>query len=210
MPDHYYTPAPQSDHKPASLSFPYRGHDLVFDTDSGVFSRLEVDRGTQLLLRTLPDPLEGSVLDMGCGYGAIGLSVGKAYPGCTVTLADINERAVSLAQANAKRNGVKARVLISDGFSALKGETFHFVLQNPPIRAGKKVIYAMFADAARCLATEGQLWLVIRKQQGAPSAMTYLGTLFGQVEAVAKKGGYWILRCTSPQELSERGDSHEL
>lgn len=198
MPDHYFTPLPQSEHKPARLAFSYRGHALVFDTDSGVFSRLQVDKGSELLLHTLPEALMGRVLDMGCGYGAIGLSVAKAYPGCSVTLADINERAVALAEQNAKANGLTLRTLVSDGFEALKEERFDWILLNPPIRAGKQVIYGMFADAARCLSPQGELWLVIRKQQGAPSAMEYLKGLFTQVQAVEKKGGYWILRCREP------------
>lgn len=199
MPDHYYTPLPQSAHKPARITFPYRGHTLVFDTDSGVFSRLEIDKGTEWLLKALPDPMQGRVLDMGCGYGAIGLSVGKAYPACTLTLADVNERATALAAANASQNNVPVTVMVSDGFAALDGAVFDFILQNPPIRAGKQVIYQMFADASHCLASGGQLWLVIRKQQGAPSAMAYLSTLFSSVQAVDKKGGYWILRCTAPK-----------
>ena len=198
MPDHYFTPLPQSEHKPARLAFSYRGHALVFDTDSGVFSRLQVDKGSELLLHTLPEALMGRVLDMGCGYGAIGLSVAKACPGCSVTLADINERAVALAEQNAKVNGLTLRTLVSDGFEALKEECFDWILLNPPIRAGKQVIYGMFADAARYLSPRGELWLVIRKQQGAPSAMEYLKGLFTQVQAVEKKGGYWILRCREP------------
>ena len=200
MTDHYFTPLPQSEHKPARLAFSYRGHALVFDTDSGVFSRLEVDKGSQLLLATLPESMNGRVLDMGCGYGALGLSVAKACPGCRLLLADINERAVALAKANAKANGLRVQALVSDGFTALVDRRFDFILLNPPIRAGKPVIYGMFADAARCLAPQGELWLVIRKQQGAPSAMEYLRGLFSQVQDVEKKGGYWILRCRRPRQ----------
>lgn len=198
MPDHYYSKAPQSEHKPAHIGFAYRGHLLTFLTDRGVFSRLEIDQGTELLLSVLPDPLFGSVLDMGCGYGVIGCSVGKAYPACMITMADINERAVSLALANAKQNGIHAKVLQSDGYASLGDGNFDFILQNPPIRAGKQRIYQMFADAAAHLPLTGELWLVIRKQQGAPSAITYLKQLFAQVSAVEKKGGYWVLRCQTP------------
>lgn len=199
MTDHYYSPTPHSGHHPERLSFSYRGHTLWLETDSGVFSRKEVDRGTQILLQALPDPMTGHVLDMGCGYGAIGLSIGKAYPTCAITLADINQRATALAAANGKANGVQARVLTGDGYQAVpQGEAFDYILQNPPIRAGKATIYQMFQEGALRLAAGGQLWLVIRKQQGAPSAQTYLGTLFAEVQPMEKKSGYWVLRCSSP------------
>lgn len=193
--DHYYTATPHSEHKPAVVHCTYRGHDLTFDTDSGVFSRTELDRGTEVLLNALPDTLSGQVLDMGCGYGVIGVAVGKHWPACQVTMADINERACGLSRENARKNGVEALVLESDGYERVKEQHFDLILQNPPIRAGKAVIYRMFADAAACLEPAGELWLVIRKQQGAPSAMTYLKTLFETVEAVEKKSGFWVLRC---------------
>jgi 16S rRNA (guanine1207-N2)-methyltransferase len=201
MPDHYYTPEPSSAHKPAHIGFAYRGHALAFQTDSGVFSRLEVDKGTEILLSALPEKLSGAVLDMGCGYGVIGVSIGKAYPGVTVTMADINGRAVELALANATQNGVSVRTMQSDGYAAFPMErSFDLILQNPPIRAGKTVIYTMFAEGARRLLPGGALWIVIRKQQGAPSAMNYLRTLFERVEAMEKKSGYWVLRCEEPVE----------
>lgn len=198
--DHYYTSAPQSAHRPAQVAMNYRGHALCFETDSGVFSRTELDRGTEVLLDTLPDTLCGDVLDMGCGYGVIGVAIGKHWPACRITMADINQRACGLAKENAAHCGVEAEVLESDGYAKVLGRQFDWILQNPPIRAGKAVIYQMFADAARCLRPEGELWLVIRKQQGAPSAMTYLKTLYQSVEAVEKKSGFWIIRCREPLE----------
>ena len=201
--DHYYTAAPQSAHKPAQVSFDYRGHSLTFATDSGVFSRTELDRGTEVLLDALPETVAGSVLDMGCGYGVIGVAVGKQWPETQITMADINQRACSLSRDNARANGVQAQVLESDGYEKVMDRHYDLILQNPPIRAGKAVIYKMFADASHCLNLGGELWLVIRKQQGAPSAMTYLKTLFETVEAVEKKSGFWILRCTQPKTDTE-------
>ena len=137
-------------------------------------------------------------LDMGCGTGALGVTLSKANPGVTLTMADINERAVSLAKDNASRNGVVADTLQSDGFGALLGRVFDLIVTNPPIRAGKAIIYRMFADGARALAPGGALVLVIRKQQGAPSAKTYLQTLFAKVGVIARESGYWIIRCEEP------------
>lgn len=200
MPDHYYTQTPASAHRPGQVDFLWRGTKLVFETDSGVFSRTEIDKGTEILLNALPEELSGSLLDLGCGYGVIGVTLGKRYPGLAVTMSDVNERAVELSRRNAQRSGVQARVMQSDGYGAIPFQRYDWILQNPPIRAGKSVIYAMFAEGARRLTPDGALWLVIRKQQGAESAVSYLKTLFGQVEVVTKKGGYWVLRCARPAE----------
>lgn len=200
MPDHYYTQTPTSAHKPGQVDFLWRGAKLVFETDSGVFSRTEIDKGTEILLNALPEELTGSLLDMGCGYGVIGVTLGKRYPGLSVVMSDVNERAVELSRRNAQRNGVPARVMQSDGYADVPFQRMDWIVQNPPIRAGKSVIYAMFAEGARRLEPNGALWLVIRKQQGAESAVRYLKTLFGRVEAVSKKGGFWVLRCTQPVE----------
>jgi len=209
MNDHYFTQTPQSEHKPAQFETGYRGHTLLFDTDSGVFSRSGVDKGTQILLDALPNDLSGTVLDMGCGYGALGVSLKKANPNCTLTMADINERAVALAKQNAQQNGVEAETLQSDGFSALGGRRFDLIVLNPPIRAGKQVIYRMFADGAQSLTDGGEMAIVIRKQQGAPSAREYLRKLFGRVDTADRSGGYWVLKCAVPRAALPNDNSKE-
>ena len=207
--DHYYTSAPTSAHKTAYVEMEYRGHALKFETDSGVFSRTELDRGTEVLLDSLPETVNGAVLDMGCGWGVIGVAVGKHWGATQITMADINQRACDLSRKNAQANGVKAVVIESDGYEKVLGNTYDLILQNPPIRAGKTVIYKMFADASQCLKTEGELWLVIRKQQGAPSAITYLKTLFEEVETPEKKSGFWIIRCWNPLKNSNHNTEDE-
>lgn len=207
--DHYYTSAPTSAHKTAYVETEYRGHALTFETDSGVFSRTELDRGTEVLLDALPETVSGSVLDMGCGWGIIGVAVGKHWPDTQITMADINQRACDLSRKNAQANGVQATVMESDGYEKVLGHTYDLILQNPPIRAGKSVIYQMFADAAGCLNENGELWLVIRKQQGAPSAITFLKTLFENVETPEKKSGFWIIRCWNPLKNSNHNTEDE-
>ncbi len=202
MPDQYYTADPASESRPVPCAFPYRGHGLNFMTDAGVFSRGELDVGTRLLLDALPD-LSGNILDLGCGWGAIGVAVAKAYPAAHVTMVDVNHRALDWARANAERNRVAVNVLESDGMAAVMGRTYDAIITNPPIRAGKQVIYQMFADAAKSLLPGGALYLVIRKQQGAESCVKYLKTLYAEVEKLDKSGGFWVLKASEPLGHSE-------
>jgi len=194
MNDHYYTRVPQSESKPVSCDYTYRGIPLSFQTDAGVFSKGEVDTGTRLLLEALPEELSGEILDLGCGWGVIGISIARKWPGVRVTMADVNTRALDLSRENAKRNRAEVTCVESDGMAALAGKTFDAVVTNPPIRAGKQVIYRMFADAAKSLNPGGVLYLVIRRQQGAESCMKYLQTLYTNVEKLDKSGGFWVLK----------------
>ena len=194
MNDHYYTREPQSESRPVECEYVYRGERLRFVTDAGVFSKGEVDTGTQLLLEALPEEMSGEILDLGCGWGVIGISIAKTWPECRVTMADVNLRALELSRENAKKNHTEVECVESDGMAALTGRTFDAVVTNPPIRAGKQVIYQMFADAAKSLKPGGALYLVIRKQQGAESCMKYLKTIYGEVEKLDKSGGFWVLR----------------
>ena len=194
MNDHYYTRVPQSESRPVDCAYSYRGVELSFQTDAGVFSKGEVDTGTRLLLEALPEEMAGDILDLGCGWGVIGISIAKKWPGTRVTMADVNTRALDLSRENAKRNRAEVTCVESDGMAALKGQAFDAVVTNPPIRAGKQVIYKMFADAAKSLKPGGALYLVIRKQQGAESCMKYLQTIYRDVEKLDKSGGFWVIR----------------
>ena len=196
MNDHYYTRNPASESRPVDCEYSYRGIPLTFRTDAGVFSKGEVDTGTDLLLKALPEEMSGEILDLGCGWGVIGISVARKWPEAKVTMADVNLRALELSRENAKRNRADVVCAESDGMAAFEGRTFDAVITNPPIRAGKQVIYQMFADAAKCLKPGGALYLVIRKQQGAESCIKYLETIYGKVEKLDKSGGFWVLKAS--------------
>ena len=199
MNDQYYTADPTSESNPVPCAFPYRGHGLNFMTDAGVFSKGELDVGSRLLLDALP-AFTGDVLDIGCGWGAIGVAIAKANINAKVTMVDVNRRALDLCRQNCQRNGVTAEVIESDGMAEVMGHKFDAIVTNPPIRAGKQVIYKMFADAAQSLNLDGALYLVIRKQQGAESCVKYLKTLFNEVEKLDKSGGFWVLKAYDPKE----------
>ena len=191
MPDHYYTENPNSAHDERRIALRALGNDLTFVTDAGVFSRDGLDRGTEVLLEALP-PLEGRVLDLGCGWGAMGVALGKRYPALDIVMTDINSRAVELARRNLAENGVTAAVLQGDGFDAVEGR-FDTIVTNPPIRAGKAVIYGLFARARDYLEPDGALYVVIRKQQGAPSALKYLKEIYSRAETVDRASGFHVL-----------------
>ena len=196
MSEHYYTSAPTSEHEERSFRAVFAGRVLAFDTDAGVFSKQHVDPGSELLCKSLPQELSGRVLDMGCGWGAMTVMTLAKCPGVTMTMADVNERALSLAVSNVAKNHMQAEAVLSDGFERIEG-LFDAVITNPPIRAGKAVIYRMFEDAKAHLVPGGVLYLVIRKQQGAPSALKVLKSLYAKAEVIERDGGYWIIACTA-------------
>ena len=192
MPDHYYTENPNSAHDERRITLTALGNALTFTTDAGVFSRDGLDRGTEVLLEALP-PLSGRVLDLGCGWGAVGVALGKRWPGLEIVMTDINSRAVELARRNLAENGVTATVLQGDGFAAVSG-SFDAIVTNPPIRAGKAVVYGLFDQARAYLKPGGALYVVIRKQQGAPSALKYLKERYGEAVTIDRGSGFHVLR----------------
>ena len=192
MNEHYYTQDPSSEHDERVVRLAALGNELTFTTDAGVFSRDGLDRGTEALLDALP-ALSGRVLDLGCGWGAVGVALGKKYPALDIVMTDINRRAVELARRNLAQNGVEAEVVQGDGFASVTG-AFDAILTNPPIRAGKAVIYGLFADARAHLKPGGALYIVIRKQQGAPSALKYLREIYAEAEVIDRSGGFHVIR----------------
>jgi 16S rRNA (guanine1207-N2)-methyltransferase len=195
MADHYYSNDPHSKNDPRKWTFTLRGEKFFFNTDAGVFSKGEVDFGSRLLIESFELPtVEGDILDVGCGYGPIGLAMAKSFPERTVHMVDVNRRAIELAIRNSKENDVEnVRIYESDGLSMVEGP-FSAILTNPPIRAGKETVFKFYDEAFEKLKAGGELWVVIQKKQGAPSTIDHLKKLFGQVETVEKKKGYYILR----------------
>ncbi|MFF3924735.1 class I SAM-dependent methyltransferase [Paenibacillus lactis] len=194
---HYYSNQPETAHDRKELKAELRGHSLRFISDAGVFSKSGIDYGSRVLIDAMEFAPDASVLDVGCGYGPIGLTAARLAPQGHVTMIDINSRAVELARENARLNGItNVTILESDLFAAVRDQAFDVVLTNPPIRAGKETVHTIFAEAWNHLRQGGQLWVVIQKKQGAPSAKAKLETLFGQVEEVTKDKGYRIFKAT--------------
>lgn len=166
-----------------------------FFTQAGVFSKNNIDYGTKVLLDNVTVPKDTkNIADVGCGYGVIGIILANENPNAKVNMYDINERAISLTKKNAIKNNV-ANVAVSLN-NALDNvlEKFELIITNPPIRAGKEIIFKIYEQAYERLNLKGVFYCVIQKKQGAPSTVKKLEELFQKVEIVDKNGGYWIIR----------------
>ncbi len=176
--------------KQSLVSFSIHDKEYTLHSNAGVFSKDKLDTGTRILLETVLqlEAPSSSVLDLGCGIGVVGVVMGDAWK-CPVTCIDVNERAVALTKQNTQKYNVDATVLCQDG---IRDGVFSTILLNPPIRAGKKVIYHLFDD---CLEhCDGHIYIVMRKQHGAQSAMRYFQEKKATVERVARDKGFWILK----------------
>lgn len=177
---------------PKAIAFRVHNVELSVLTDHGVFAKDGLDRGTKVLLEHLSLEKGKTVLDLGCGYGSVGLFVSKKF-GCLVDYVDINERALDLTKQNLVKNKVEGRVFQSDGLDNVTA-TYDYIITNPPIRAGKKVIYRFFKDARNHLTKNGEFYVVINKKHGADSALKKLQTIYQQVEIIGKDKGFYVIK----------------
>ena len=198
MSNHYYTKNPETESKETSWTFPLRDREFRFISDSGVFSKRTVDFGSHLLIESfrLNEEVAGDILDVGCGYGPMGLALAHAYPARLVEMVDVNERALSLARRNAEANNIRnVKVYESNTYDQVPQERqFAAIVSNPPIRAGKQVVHCILSEAHTHLLLGGTLTVVIQKKQGAPSAQQKMLDVFGNVAVIARDKGYWIIQ----------------
>lgn len=164
-----------------------------FYTDNGVFSKGELDFGTELLLKTFEYtyPQEKSVLDIGCGSGPIGIYLSKL--GFLVDMSDVNKRAIHLSRMALKEEKLNAKVFESDAYENIP-EKYDYIISNPPIRVGKEKLYEIIMNAKDHLKKDGELWIVVRKQQGAESLMRDMKKVYKLIEVVTKKKGFYIIK----------------
>lgn len=195
MNDHYYSTRPTSAHQIQQVEVELRGVRLTLNTDAGVFSKRRIDPGTELLIDSLRlSPDIHSIFDLGCGYGPIGLVLAKLLPEATVFLSDINERAVELAKQNAAANRISnVEIKMGEGFSAFPNRQFDLIVTNPPIRAGKQVIYPLIDQSRQALKIDGFVVAVILTRQGAKSLEHKMAEVFGNVAEWEKGGGYRVV-----------------
>lgn len=193
--DHYFSPEPGSPSRPRRIAAVLRGSPWQFATDSGVFSPGRIDPGTALLIKAMVVQPGDRVLDVGAGYGPLGLVAARlCAPDGHATLIEVNRRAAELCEQNAALNGLtNVRVICAEAFAPDDVGLYDVVLCNPPMRAGWKVVDPLLAAATACLAPGGRLWLVGRKRQGLDSLKKRLEAVLSAPETVARGGGYHVI-----------------
>lgn len=191
--DHYFINNPNLKSNFKEITLNKNDKIYRFITDNGVFSKNAIDFGTRTLLDNLPE-LNGKVLDFGCGYGVIGIYIKLNY-NCFVDMIDVNDRVIPLAKKNALLNNANVNIFKSNIYSSIN-EKYNFIISNPPIRVGKKVLYEILMDAKKHLLPNGELWIVINKDQGAKTVARDLEKEY-KVKIIDKNKGFYVICATN-------------
>ena len=193
--EHYFTNDENTKSNEKEFQVEVLGKKFKFITDIGVFSKDELDDASRLLIETF-DALDllGDVLDVGCGYGAIGVALASNRPDSQIHMVDVNLRAIDLAKRNAELNNINNIHVYESNCYENINKKFANIVSNPPIRAGKKVVHQILEEASLYLEDGGSLTIVIGKQHGAESAQKKMREVFGNVARIKRKKGFWILQ----------------
>lgn len=178
------------------ISYYFKGVKISFFADNGVFSKSGIDFGSNLLLKTISLDCAKNILDVGCGYGTIGVTLAKINSDVNVTMVDVNLRAIGLCKLAIEKNGLTNALVFESNVYENVVEKYDVIVSNPPIRAGKSVVHNIILGAYDHLVEGGSMWCVIQKKQGADSAKKALKELYKSVEVVEKDKGYEIIKAT--------------
>jgi len=198
MTEHYYSEKQTSILRIKEIEVKLKENNLKFNTGSGVFSIGRIDKGTELLIKECIVKPDWRVLDLGCGWGVIGITIAKAFPTTFVLMADINERAVKLSRMNVKLNNVENVIVKKSNLYDKVREKFDTILTNPPQLAGKKICFEIIEKAKNYLKKDGLFQLVARHNKGGKALERKMNEVFGNVKEIGKKGGYRIYISKSP------------
>jgi 16S rRNA (guanine1207-N2)-methyltransferase len=192
--EHYFAETPKSEPKLGMVQTRLRGEPFKFLTSSSVFSKKQIDAGTRLLIEAMQLPDTGSVLDLGCGYGAVGIVAAAVNPRLHVVMTDVNMRAVQLARRNIKINKVRnAKVHHGYLYEPLNDSMFTCILSNPPVSAGMETVLAIIQGAPTFLSCDGTLQMVVRSKIGKKTLPNTFTSAFGNCSVLARKSGYRVL-----------------
>jgi len=192
--EHYFTPKPSSRMELKLISAYLRGRIFRFWVSSGVFSKRRIDPGTRVLIENMILPEKGYVLDVGCGYGAIGIVAAALNPNLHVIMVDVNERAVKLAKRNIRLNDVaNAEVRLGNLYEPVKGMLFNCILSNPPISAGMSTVETIITGASEYMCEGATIQLVVKSKIGREKLKNIFERTFGNFIVLAREGGYRVL-----------------
>lgn len=196
--DHYFSEHPESPAVSRTLPFTLPSGPVTVSSSSGVFSPDSLDRGTAVLLDHAPPPTGSNLLDLGCGWGPLALTMADLNPSATVWAIDVNERARELCRSNAQALG-KTGITVVAPEGVPEDTPIDVIWSNPPIRIGKTALHELLSSWLPRLAPGGQAWLVVAKHLGAPSLLTWLTSSLGEgfdAERVGRDKGFWVIRVT--------------
>lgn len=190
---HYFTNEENLKSEIEKVIAEINGIPFYFYTDNGVFSKGELDFGTELLLKNFKydNPNNKTLLDIGCGCGPIGIYA--SHLGFAVDMSDVNKRAIHLSKMSLKEQNLNANVFESDAYQNINSK-YDYIVSNPPIRVGKEKLYEIIMGAKDHLTDNGELWIVVRKQQGAESLIRDMKKVYKSVEVITKKKGFFIIK----------------
>lgn len=189
--EHYYSEEPTSELKIKKISQNIRRTEFEFYTSSGIFSKDKIDKGTLTLAESMIAGKNSKILDVGCGIGVIGIVAAKLF-GANVVMTDINKRAVMLSKKNIELNNLKAEIYQGNLYEKIKDNDFDVVVSNPPQTAGKEICFQLIEESKDHLKQNGSLQIVARHNKGGKTLSKKMGEVFGNVEVIAKKSGYWV------------------
>ncbi|WP_455677543.1 class I SAM-dependent methyltransferase [Sharpea azabuensis] len=191
---HYFENDESVISEPATITYDFQGKHLIYTTDHGVFSRQRLDFGSRVLMDSIDIGNAKSMLDVGCGYGTMGIALKSVHEDLQVLMTDVNKRAISLAKENIKCNNLEGIDVIESDVYENVHDTYDLVISNPPIRAGKKVVSAIISGSYDHLNMGGRLVFVIQKKHGSPSAKKLMEDIFGNATVINREKGYYILQ----------------
>jgi len=190
--DHYFSEKQKSEHEILKITENIRGIEFSFLTDRGVFSRKKVDKGSKLLAKSIEAKKEDTLLDIGCGYGVVGIVLSKFVK--NVYMIDINRRAVTLTKKNVVLNGCTNVSVLKKDFFKLEIRGFDIIATNPPFRMGKEYVFRIIEKVPEFLKDEGRFYMVVRTKQGSKNYEEKIAEIFGESETVDRESGYRVLK----------------
>ncbi len=192
--EHYFSENPKSKSRLGLIQTYFRGRPFEFLTSSGMFSKNRIDLGTRLLVECMTLPERGCILDIGCGYGPVGIAAATFRPEAQVIMADVNHRAAWFAKQNTERKCLSnTEVRVGNLYKPVEDLVFNCILSNPPVSAGMSTVKAIICEAPKHIADKGILQMVVRSKVAGKRFLDFFEEAFGNVDVLARESGYRVL-----------------